>query len=95
MVNSLVSSHRDEIISIARRHGAHNIRIFGSYVRGEERHGSDLNLLGDIDPDKSLLDQVALIQDLEAVLNIHVDVVESQYLHWFIKEKVLFEAVPL
>jgi len=95
MLTSLVFAHRDEIISIAKRHGVHNIRIFGSYARGEERPGSDLDLLVDIDPDKSLLEQVALIQDLEAVLRIQIDIVEPQCLHWFIKEKVLAEAVPL
>lgn len=90
-----ILNHRDEIISIAKSHGADNIRIFGSFIRGEQRADSDLDLLADIDEGRNLLDQVALIRELEDFLQIKVDIVEPECLHWYIREKILHEAVPL
>ncbi len=64
-------------------------------ARGEERAESDLDLLIDFEPDRSLLDIVALKSELEALLGIPVDVAESVSLHWFIRDRVMAEAVPL
>ncbi len=88
-----VKAERDRICDIAARHGAYNIRIFGSVARGEV--GNDLDLLIDLEPDRSLLDLVALKSELEALLGIPVDVAESVSLHWFIRDRVMAEAVPL
>ena len=88
-----VKAERDRICDIAARHGAYNIRIFGSVARGEAE--SDLDLLIDLEPDRSLLDIVALKSELEALLGIPVDVAESVSLHWFIRDRVMAEAVPL
>ena len=90
-----IQALRDTIVTIAQSHVAHNIRVFGSYVRGEQNPDSDLDLLADIDPDKSLLDQVALIRELEGLLNIKVDLVEPGCLHWYIKDAIMQEAIPL
>ncbi len=87
--------HRDAILSVALRHGASNVRVFGSAARGEAGPGSDLDLLVDLEPGRSLLDHVALIQDLEDLLGRKVDVVEAQALHWYIRDRVLAEAVEL
>ena len=88
-----VKAERDRICDIAARHGAYNIRIFGSVARGEV--GNDLDLLIDLEPDRSLLDLVALKSELEALLGIPVDVAESVSLHWCIRDRVMAEAVPL
>ena len=88
-----VKAERDRICDIAARHGAYNIRIFGSVARGEV--GNDLDLLIDLEPNRSLLDLVALKSELEALLGIPVDVAESVSLHWFIRDRVMAEAVPL
>ena len=88
-----VKAERDRICDIAARHGAYNIRIFGSVAR--EEVGNDLDLLIDLEPDRSLLDLVALKSELEALLGIPVDVAESVSLHWFIRDRVMAEAVPL
>jgi len=90
-----VMAERDRICEIAARHGARNIRIFGSVVRGEAEAGSDLDLLVDLEPDRSLLDLVALKQDLEALLGVPVDLAEPASLHWYIRDRVMAEAVPL
>jgi len=60
-----------------------------------EEVGNDLDLLIDLEPDRSLLDLVALKSELEALLGIPVDVAESVSLHWFIRDRVMAEAVPL
>ncbi|KAF5084100.1 nucleotidyltransferase family protein [Methanoculleus horonobensis] len=90
-----VMAERNRICEIAARHGARNVRIFGSVVRGEAEAESDLDLLLDLEPDRSLLDLVALKSELEALLGIPVDVAEPVSLHWYIRDRVMAEAVPL
>lgn len=91
----VIRENREEILRIATIHGATRIQIFGSVARGEERPESDIDFLVELVPGRSLLDQVALKQDLENLLNCSVDVVTEGELHWYIKEQVLREAVPL
>jgi uncharacterized protein len=69
---------RDEILRIAERHGAHNVRIFGSVARGEARPDSDLDVLVDLDDGRTALDLSELIFDLQDALGCRVDVVEGQ-----------------
>ncbi len=87
---------RAEILAIANRHGAFNVRIFGSVARREETENSDIDFLIDYDLSKvSPWFPVGLIDDLEKLLNRKVDVVTAQSLHYFIKEKILNEAIEL
>ena len=86
---------RDAIIDIAARHGARNVRVFGSVARGDDRPASDVDLLVDMESDRSLLDLVGLAQDLEALLHRNVDVVTGASLHGAIRERVLAESRPL
>ncbi len=86
---------RGEILAIAARHGASDVRVFGSVARGEAGSRSDVDFLVEMAPDRSLLDRIALIQDLEDALGCKVDVVTPGGLHWHIKDRVLEEAVPL
>lgn len=92
---ALLHQQRDEILRIAARHGASNVRVFGSVARDEAHSDSDIDLLVEFDLDRSLFDHVALIHDLEELLGRKVDVVTDQGLHWYIRDKVLGEAVPL
>jgi predicted nucleotidyltransferase len=91
----LLHARREEILRTAARHGASNVRVFGSVARGEAGPGSDIDFLVELAPDRSLLEQVALLQDLEDLLGRRVDVVEPEGLHWYIRDRVLKEAVPL
>jgi predicted nucleotidyltransferase len=86
---------RDEIIQIAARHGARNLRLFGSVARGDDRAGSDVDLLVNMEPDRSLLDIVGLGQDLEELLERRVDVLTDASLHPALRERILAESRPL
>jgi len=86
---------REEVLRIARRHGARRVRVFGSAARGEAGETSDLDLLVEMEAGRSLLDHTALIQDLEECLGRPVDVVSEKALHWYVRDRVLREAVPL
>lgn len=90
-----VGNRHDEILRIAREHGAKNVRLFGSAARGDWKPGSDLDLLVEMEPGRSLIDHVALKQDLEDLLGCSVDVVTEKSLHRHIRDRVLEEAVPL
>ena len=86
---------RDEIIRVANRYRAVNVRLFGSVVRGEDTESSDIDLLVDFLPDASLLDQVALIQDLSEKFQRKVDVVSSRALNPHLRDAILEESTPL
>jgi len=90
-----IRNNKDKIIQIAACRGASHIRIFGSIARGEERPESDLDLLVDFEPGRSLIDYVGLIQDLREYLGYDVDVVTEKGLSSHIRERILQEAVPL
>ena len=94
-IDEIVSPKRDEILRIAKKHGARNIRIFGSAARGEAGPASDVDFLVEMEPGRSLIDHVALWQDLKELLNCEVDVVSEKALHWYIRDRVLNEAKPL
>ena len=94
-VEQLLTGKREEILRIAAQHGARNVRVFGSVARGEEGPDSDVDLLVEFDADRSLLDHVALVQDLEDLLGKKVHVTTKDALHWYIRDRVLEQAVPL
>ncbi|HYO48725.1 MAG TPA: nucleotidyltransferase family protein [Chloroflexia bacterium] len=94
-ISELLEAKREEILEIAARHGAYNVRIFGSVARGEATPESDLDFLVELEPGRSLLDHVALLQDLESLLGRKVDLVEPEALHWYIRDRILQEAIPL
>jgi uncharacterized protein len=94
-ISEVLNTKRDEILHIAKEYGAYNIRIFGSVARGEADADSDLDLLVEMEPNRSLLDHVALWQDLEDLLGCKVDVVSEKALHWYIRDRILKEAIPL
>ncbi len=95
MSSSLVQRYRAGILDLAMRHGARDVRVFGSLARGEGGEASDLDLLVTLGEDRSLLDLVGLKQDVEDLIHRPVDVVTEQALSPYLRERVLSEAVPL
>jgi predicted nucleotidyltransferase len=94
-LDNLRHDQRAAVLDLARRHGARSIRVYGSVARGQATEKSDLDLLVEWEPDRSLLDVVGLKQDLEDLLGVTVDIGSERGLHWFIRDEVLREAVPL
>lgn len=95
VIQQLIQENREEIIKIAAKYGANNIRIFGSVARGEATDKSDIDFLMDIEPGRSLLNRIGLIQELEDLLKCKVDVAKPQILHEVIREQILKECIPL
>ncbi|MHB8465078.1 MAG: nucleotidyltransferase family protein [Acidimicrobiales bacterium] len=73
----LLRARKAEIVDIAAAHGASNVRVFGSVARGTAGPASDVDLLVDFEPDRSLLDHVALWRELKSLLGWTVDVVSA------------------
>ncbi len=94
-VDQLLQERRDEILRIAARHGAYNVRVFGSAARGKSSSDSDIDFLVDLEPGRSLFDLGGLLMDLQGLLGREVDVVTEKGLHWYIHDQVLKEARPL
>jgi len=90
-----LNKHREAILRLAVKHGARNVRVFGSVARGTASEASDLDLLVEMEPGRSLLDLVALNQDLEDALGRPVDVVTEGGLSPYIRDKILAEAIAL
>jgi uncharacterized protein len=92
---ALLESRRREILSLAARHGARNVRAFGSLARGEAAAESDVDLLVDMEDGRSLLDLVAFWQDVEELLGCHVDVITDGGISPYLRDRIYAEAVPL
>lgn len=94
-LDNTLKSRREEIMKIAAKHGACNVRIFGSLARGEAGENSDIDFLVELEPGRSLLDLSKLAVELEDLLNRKVDVVTEQGLYWLLRRRILKEARPL
>ncbi|OGQ30188.1 MAG: nucleotidyltransferase [Deltaproteobacteria bacterium RIFCSPLOWO2_02_FULL_50_16] len=86
---------RDKILEITRKYGARRVRVFGSLAKGMDSKNSDLDLLVEMESGRSLLDIVAIKQDLEELLGRKVDVVTEAAISKYIRQDVLKEAVNL
>lgn len=94
-IDVLVKSKREEILSLAAEHGARNVRLFGSAVRGEVGPDSDVDILVDMEEGRTILDLVGLWQDLEELLNCKVAVLTDGGISPYLKDHIYAEAVPL
>ena len=95
MLEDLLKEKRKEINALADRHGARNVRVFGSVATGEAGPESDIDLLVKMDDDRSLLDVSALALDLRTLMGVKVDIVSEDAIYWLLRRKILKEARPL
>jgi predicted nucleotidyltransferase len=94
-LKELLQAKREEILRVCAKYGAHNVRVFGSVVRGEADERSDMDFLVELEPGRTLFDLGGLQYDLEQLLGCRVDVVTEHGLKPRIRERVLRKAVPL
>jgi uncharacterized protein len=94
-LDQLLRKKRDDIKRIAARHGAYNLRVFGSVARGEAGPESDIDILIDVGPTTSSWFPAGLILDLEDLLGRRVEVVTEKALNPELRDHVLREAIPL
>jgi uncharacterized protein len=94
-IEELLRTKRDEILRIAERHGAHEVRVFGSVIRGEATEASDIDFLVSTRDRTSPWFPAGLVEDLEALLGRKVDVVTEAALYWLLRRRILKQARPL
>lgn len=94
-IRDLIQAKREDILAIAVRHGARNVRIFGSVARGDDDKKSDVDFLVEMKPGRSLLDLVALNDDLEQLLGRPVDVVTERGISPYLRDRINAEAVDV
>jgi predicted nucleotidyltransferase len=94
-LEALLKAKRDEILQVCAKYGARNVRVFGSVARGEADEQSDIDLLVEFEPNRSLLDHAGLWVELQELLGVKVDVVSDRGLKPRIRQRVLQEAIPL
>jgi hypothetical protein len=92
---TMLQVRRNDILSVAARYGARNVRVFGSVARGDARPDSDVDILVDMEPGRSLFDLGGLLSELQTLLDVDVDVVTEKGLRPRIRAQVMREAVPL
>jgi len=93
--DEFVKRHRDEILQLAAKYGAYNVRIFGSVSRGESDADSDIDFWVEMEPGKTLFDLGGLLMELQDLLSCPVDIVTVKGLRSRIRERVLQEAIFL
>lgn len=94
-MHSLIETHRDELLALARRRGITGIRVFGSMSRGDGSESSDVDLLVTLAPGTSALALGGLVIDAQELLGRRVDVVTEASLHPALRDRVVASAVPL
>jgi hypothetical protein len=94
-LKGVITQKKDEVLKLAARYGARNIRVFGSIVRGEADGKSDIDFLVEMEEGRSLLDLGGLQMELETLLGFPVDVVTVRGLKPRIRDRVLREAQPV
>ena len=94
-LSDLARTRREEIIRLAARHGARNVRVFGSVARGDDSASSDIGLLVELDPDRTLMDLGGLLMELQTLLCVRVDVATEEMLRPKVRTRALADAIPL
>ncbi|MHB0968095.1 MAG: nucleotidyltransferase family protein [Bellilinea sp.] len=89
----VLKEKRRQILTLAKKYGARNARVFGSVARGEERPNSDIDFLVELEPGRSLFDLGGLLYELQILLGVEVDVVTEKSLRPCMRDRVLRDAI--
>jgi len=94
-IPEIIADKKTQILALAAKHGASNVRVFGSVANGTAGENSDIDFLVDLETGRSLFDLGGLLMDLQQLLERKVDVVTEKGLHWYIKDRIIAEAKPI
>ncbi len=90
-IPEIIQDRKEQILALAAKYGASNVRIFGSVANGTADEKSDIDFLVDLEKGRSLSDLGGLLMDLPGLFNRKVFVTTENGLHWYVKESVLSE----
>jgi predicted nucleotidyltransferase len=90
-----IAQKRNTVVVVAQKYGATNIRLFGSVARGEERPDSDIDILVDLQPGRSIFDLGGLLMELEALFSRPVDVITEDGIKPRMRERIMKEVLPV
>jgi len=90
-ISEIIQDRKEQILALAAKYGASNVRIFGSVANGTADEKSDIDFLVDLEKGRSLFDLGGLLMELQELLNRKVFVTTENGLHWYVKESVLSE----
>ena len=94
-IAEIIAGKKEQILALAAKHGASNVRVFGSVANGTADEKSDIDFLVDLEEGRSLFDLGGLLMDLQELFGREVDVLAENGLHWYIKKQVISEARPV
>ena len=94
-IQEIISKHREQILKVAEKYGASDVRVFGSFARGTADEKSDVDFLVNLAPGRSLFDLGGLLYELQELIGRRVDVVTPAGLRPRIRDRVLREALPI
>ncbi|MFC1793470.1 nucleotidyltransferase family protein [Planctomycetota bacterium] len=94
-IPEIIVSRKEQILALAAKYGASNVRVFGSVARGTADENSDVDFLVNLAPGRSLFDLGGLLYELQKLLDRNVDVITPAGLRPRIRDRVLKEAVPI
>ncbi len=94
-IPEIIADKKEQILALAAKYGASNVRVFGSVANGTANANSDIDFLVDMEKDRSLFDMGGLLMDLQELFGRKVDVVTENGLHWYIKNRIISEAKPI
>jgi len=94
-ISEIIQDRKEQILALAAKYGASNVRVFGSVANGTADEKSDIDFLVDLEKGRSLFDLGGLLMALQGLFNRKVDVVTENGLHWYIKEQIINEAKPI
>jgi len=94
-IPEIIADKKTQILALAAKYGASNVRVFGSVANGTAGEHSDIDFLVDLETGRSLFDLGGLLMDLQQLFGRKVDVVTEKGLHWYIKDRIIAEAKPI